>query len=66
MSRENEFVRKLVKLENNLTEGDPGLVAPAQGDFRLKEDSLALKLGFQPIPLDKIGPYPDGYRIGTP
>jgi len=64
-SRENEFVRKLVKLENNLTEGDPGLVAPAQGDFRLKEDSPALKLGFQPIPLDKIGPYPDGYRIGT-
>jgi len=65
LSNANDFVRKLVKMEDNLTEGDPGLVAPAQGDFRLKEDSPALKLGFQPIPLDKIGPYPDGYRIGT-
>ena len=58
----NEFVRKLVKLENNVTEGDPGLVAPQTGDFRLKGDSPALKLGFKPIPFDKIGLYREEYR----
>jgi hypothetical protein len=62
LSSQNDFVRKLVKLENNLTEGDPGLVAPPAGDFRLREDSAALKLGFKPIPLDKIGLYQDEYR----
>ena len=62
LSNENQFVRKLVKMEDNLTEGDPGLVAPSIGDFRLKEDSPALKLGFKPIPFDKIGPYRDEYR----
>jgi len=57
-----EFVRTLVKMENNLTEGDPGLVAPEKGDFRLKHDSAALKLGFKSIPVEKIGLYPDEYR----
>ena len=52
-------MRKLVKMESNLTEGDPGLVAPEKGDFRLKGDSPALKLGFKPIPFDKIGQYQD-------
>lgn len=57
-----EFVRSLVKMEGNLTEGDPGLVAPKKGDFRLRKDSPALKLGFQPIPLGKIGLYRNEYR----
>lgn len=57
-----EFVRTPVKMENNLTQGDPGLVAPQKGDFRLKEDSPALKLGFKPIPIEKIGLYQDEYR----
>ena len=55
-------MRELVKMEDNLTEGDPGLIAPAMEDFRLKEDSPALELGFKPIPFDKIGPYRDEYR----
>lgn len=62
LSSENQFVRKLVKMENNLTDGDPGLIAPQRGDFRLKEDSPALELGFKPIPFDKIGLYRDEYR----
>jgi len=62
LSAQNQFVRKLVKMENNLTEGDPGLVAPEKGDFLLKEGSPALKLGFKPIPFDKIGPFRDEYR----
>lgn len=62
LSDAQQFVRSLVKLENNLTEGDPGLVAPEKGDFRLREDSPALEMGFQPIPFDRIGLYRDEYR----
>ena len=62
LSTANDFVRKLVTMEDNLTEGDPGLIAPQTGDFRLKEDSPARTLGFKPIPLDKIGPYRDEDR----
>jgi len=35
----------------------PLFVDPAKDDYRLREDSLALKLGFKPIPVEKIGPY---------
>ncbi len=34
---------------------DPAFVDPANGDFRLKPDSPALKLGFVPIDMSKIG-----------
>jgi parallel beta-helix repeat protein len=34
---------------------DPLFVNSAKDDYRLKPDSPALKLGFQPIPFDKIG-----------
>ena len=57
-----EEIQKLVTVKDNLTEGDPGLVAPEKGDFRLRDDSPALKLGFKPIPFDKIGLYRDEYR----
>lgn len=65
LSRSQEFVRSLVKLENNLTESDPGFVAPKKGDFRLRKGSPALKLGFKPIPFGKIGLYRDEYRRAT-
>ena len=32
---------------------------PDQDDYRLTPDSPALKLGFKPIPVEKIGPYKD-------
>jgi len=35
---------------------DPLFVAPEKFDFRLKPDSPALKLGFQPIDLSTVGP----------
>ena len=57
-----EAIRKLVTVKDNLTEGDPGLVAPEKGDFRLKEDSPALKVGFKPIPFENIGLHKDEYR----
>jgi len=34
---------------------DPLFVDPKGGDFRLQPDSPALELGFQPIPVNKIG-----------
>ena len=37
---------------------DPLLVDPAAGDFDLKNDSPALKLGFKPIDLSTVGPRP--------
>jgi hypothetical protein len=45
---------------------DPLFVDAAHGDFTLKPESPALKLGFEPIPLREIGPYPDGARATWP
>ena len=35
--------------------GDPGFIDPAKGDFRVSEDSPALKLGFKNFPMDRFG-----------
>lgn len=35
-------------------------------DFRLKSTSPALTLGFQPLPLDRMGPYADELRASWP
>ena len=35
---------------------DPGFVDPAHGDFTLRPDSPALKLGFRPIDVSNVGP----------
>ena len=45
---------------------DPLFVDAEHGDFRLQPQSPALKQGFQPIPLDKIGPYQDDARATWP
>ncbi|MHB1156522.1 MAG: right-handed parallel beta-helix repeat-containing protein [Phycisphaerales bacterium] len=37
---------------------DPGFKNPAKGDFTLKPDSPAIKLGFRPSDLSTIGPRP--------
>ena len=36
--------------------GDPLFVDPDQGDYQLEPESPALKLGFVPIDLARIGP----------
>lgn len=46
---------RIVKVERNLVGGDPGFVNAAKGDYRLRADSPAWKLGFQPIPFERIG-----------
>jgi len=40
----------------NLIDGDPGFVDPSAGDYRLKPNSPAWKIGFKAIPFEKIGP----------
>jgi hypothetical protein len=57
-------------VENNWdgpNDGDPGVVAPYGGDFRLKPDAPALvKTGFEPIPVERIGLINDGTRRSWP
>ncbi len=55
-----------VEVRDNITKGDPGFVDAARGDFRLKEGSPGLKLGFKPIPAERIGLVKDDYRRGLP
>ena len=52
--------------DRNSLVADPLFVAPDKDDWRLRPDSPAFKLGFQPIPVDKIGPYQDPLRVSWP
>ena len=46
---------------------DPGFVAAAKGDFRLKPDAEVFRrIAFHPIPVEEIGLYPDAYRASSP
>ena len=45
---------------------DPLFVNAAADDYRLKPNSPAYKLGFKPIPVEKIGPYKDDLRASWP
>lgn len=45
---------------------DPLFVNPEHQDYRLKPESPAWKLGFEPIPFEKIGPYPSAERASWP
>jgi parallel beta helix pectate lyase-like protein len=45
---------------------DPRFVDARGDDYRLRPDSPAFQLGFEPIPLEKIGPYQDELRASWP
>jgi hypothetical protein len=46
---------------------DPGFVAAAKGDFRLKADAdVFRRISFRPIPVEEIGLYQDEYRATWP
>ncbi len=45
---------------------DPKFLAPEKDDYRLAADSPAWALGFQPIPVEKIGPYASDERASWP
>lgn len=51
---------------NEIINTDPGFVDPEHDNFQLKDNSMAYKLGFKPIPFDKIGLYVDEYRTSVP
>lgn len=45
---------------------DPQFENLEKDDFRLKPNSPALRLGFEPIPFEKMGPYADALRASWP
>jgi parallel beta-helix repeat protein len=57
---------KVVRIEGNLFGVDPGFVDQKKKNFQLRKDSPAYKLGFQRIPMEKIGLYKDKYRKTLP
>ena len=52
--------------DNMIVDVDPGFVDLENGNFQLKSDSPAYKLGFKRIPIEKIGLYSDEYRKSLP
>jgi len=45
---------------------DPLFVDAARGDYRLRSESPALALGFQPLPIEQMGCYADPLRASWP
>jgi Right handed beta helix region len=58
--------RPFLKYENNLVNVDPHFVDAEHGNFQLRDDSPAYKLGFQRIPVEEIGLYNDPLRASWP
>jgi len=52
--------------DRNSIVADPMFVDPAKDDYHLKPGSPAATIGFQPIPIDHIGPYADPLRATWP
>lgn len=52
--------------DNRVMDGDPGFVDLKGGNFQLRDDSPAWQLGFQRIPIEKIGLYADEHRRSLP
>lgn len=60
-----EAWQKLGKDQHSLI-ADPLFIDPENDDYRLHDDSPAFKIGFEPIPVGKIGPYKDELRASWP
>ncbi len=52
----------LVVVKDDFVDGDPGFISFTREDFRLHDDSQALKMGFTQIPVEKIGLHIDQWR----
>jgi hypothetical protein len=52
--------------DTNSIVADPLFVNADEDDYRLRPDSPAFKLGFEPIPVERIGPYQDARRASWP
>ncbi|MEZ6145899.1 MAG: right-handed parallel beta-helix repeat-containing protein [Planctomycetaceae bacterium] len=71
----NDDARKYVTIESNLVDRDPHFQSPDQlsdgtsprpVDFALKPDSPAWQVGFEQLPLEKMGIYQDENRVSWP
>jgi hypothetical protein len=62
----DKLTDKVVTIKDNLVDKDPLFVDAAKGDYRLKPESPAFKLGFKQIPVEKIGLYKDEMRASWP
>jgi hypothetical protein len=58
--------KPMVTFQDNLLDQDPRFVDADHQNFQLKDDSPAYKLGFQRIPLEKIGLYRSPQRGSCP
>ena len=58
--------RPHVTVEDNLIDQDPRFVDAAEGNFQLRDDSPAYRIGFKRIPVEKIGLYDDERRASWP
>jgi len=61
-----EVTKQYLTVENNLIDEDPLFVDAENKDFRLRDDSPAFALGFEPIPFEKIGLYESPDRASWP
>jgi parallel beta helix pectate lyase-like protein len=59
-------VYDLVTIENNLIDVNPKCLGEKAGNFQLRQDSPAWKMGFERIPFEKIGLYEDDSRASWP
>ena len=48
--------RPYVNFGENLIGVDPGFVDPQNGDFHIKDETAVRAIGYEPIPLEKVGP----------
>jgi len=58
--------RPYVTFTDNCVDTDPLFEGAPPATFRLQENSPAYRIGFKPIPVEKIGLYEDEYRTGLP
>jgi hypothetical protein len=63
---DKEMTRKFQMMGNVVSDKDPGFIDVKNENFQLRDDSLAYKLGFQKIPIDKIGLFIDDFRKKLP
>ncbi len=61
-----EKAKPYVEIADNLVGVDPLFINPAQMDFRLRPNSPAFRIGFRPIPFERIGLYRDQWRQRLP
>ncbi len=58
--------RPLLKFQDNLLDADPLFIDAQNLNFQLRDESPAWKLGFERIPIEKIGLYKDDRRALWP